>query len=59
MAEIHPTFTQIIGRNLRPKYIKFDDGKLFEIKVPGMIINGLLKGDRVLNKLESFYIKSV
>lgn len=24
-----------------------------------MIINGLLKGDRILNKLDSFYIKCV
>ncbi|CAD8121655.1 unnamed protein product [Paramecium sonneborni] len=58
-ADIHPTFSQLIGRNLKPKYIKFNDGKLYEITVPPMIINGLLKGDRVLNKLDGFLIKCV
>ncbi|CAD8122374.1 unnamed protein product [Paramecium sonneborni] len=59
LAEIHPTFTQIIGKNLKPKYIKFADGKVYEIKVPAMIINGVMKGDRILNKLDSFTIKCV
>ncbi|CAD8122618.1 unnamed protein product [Paramecium sonneborni] len=59
LADIHPTFSELIGRNLKPKYIKFNDGKLYEISVPPMIINGLLKGDRVVNKLDGFTVKCV
>lgn len=57
VAQIHPTLTQIIGRNSKNKYLRFRDGKTYEIQVPTMIINGLLKGDRVLNKMDQFTIK--
>lgn len=56
-AQIHPTLTQLIGRNKRPRYLKFRDGKIYEIWLPTMIVNGLMKGDRILNKMDMATVK--
>jgi hypothetical protein len=37
-AEIHPTFTEIIGRTPRKRYLQFKDGKRFELSLPVMYL---------------------
>lgn len=51
-AEINSTFTQVIGKNRRPRYLKFRDGPIYEMCVPTLVIDGLLTKTRVVNKMD-------
>jgi hypothetical protein len=43
---------------MRKRKLKFKDGKIFDILMPTMIIEGVLNGDRILNFMDECIITS-